>query len=70
MSGHKQMILAYLQQGGTLTQRDAAEMFGCWRLGARIHELIKAGYPIDKVMCEGLNRQGVKTRWARYYLRK
>ena len=32
-------ILAYLQAGHRLTALEALELFGCFRLAARIHEL-------------------------------
>lgn len=39
-------ILNALESGKKLTPIDALEDFGCFRLGARIHELKKEGYPI------------------------
>lgn len=40
-------ILAYLQRGGWLTSLEALDLFGCFRLAARIGELRKQGYPIQ-----------------------
>jgi len=40
-------ILAHLKAGKTLSAKQAAENFGCYRLGARIMELREAGYDID-----------------------
>ena len=41
------MILNALLAGETLTPLDALKRFGCFRLGARIWDLKKAGYEID-----------------------
>ena len=46
MSQEKQ-ILEYLQSGKKLTPIDALNMFGCFRLGARICDLRSKGYNID-----------------------
>ncbi len=43
-------ILAYLSRGKRLTPLDALRLFGCFRLGARIFELRKAGAPIQRRM--------------------
>ena len=39
-------ILEYLLAGNTLTPIEALNMFGCFRLGARICELRQRGYEI------------------------
>jgi len=39
-------ILAYLRAGHKLTPLESLEMFGCFRLGARIYDLKKAGHKI------------------------
>lgn len=40
-------IKDYLLQGHSITPLDALEMFGCFRLGARIADLKKQGYKIE-----------------------
>lgn len=40
-------IKDYLLQGHSITPLDALEMFGCFRLGARIADLKKQGYKVD-----------------------
>lgn len=60
------MVLDFMQKHGSITPRDAEQMFGIMRLGARIYELKKKGYQIKTVMTEGRNRFGQKTRYARY----
>jgi Helix-turn-helix domain len=42
----RQQILEYLKTGKTLTPLDALELFGCFRLSARIYELKDSGWPI------------------------
>lgn len=41
------MILAYLQKGYSITQMDALNMFGCFRLASRVHDLRDRGYKIN-----------------------
>lgn len=43
-------ILEYLKSGKTLTQLQALPMFGCLRLGARVYNLVRKGYPIRSEM--------------------
>lgn len=43
-------ILAHLRSGRTLTPLQALDLYGCNRLAARIHDLKKAGYPIERTM--------------------
>lgn len=45
-NSQRDQILAYLKRGRALTQRAAADLFGCMRLAARIEELRDAGEPI------------------------
>ncbi len=44
------MILKALQNGDKITPLDALNRFDCFRLGARIYNLKKLGYPITKEM--------------------
>lgn len=39
-------ICRYLARGKTLTSLSAVRLFGCLRLGARVHELQKRGFRI------------------------
>ena len=41
-----QRILAMLEKGRSITPIQALDMFNCFRLGARIHDLRNAGYNI------------------------
>ena len=43
-------IRAYLEAGNKLTQQKALDLFGCFRLASRIHDLRDAGMSIGKEM--------------------
>lgn len=47
-----------------ITQADAVNECGCWRLAARIHELRGMGYPIDTQ----IEYAGDDVRFARYVM--
>ena len=42
----QQKILAHLQDGKSITQMEALRRYGCFRLGARIHNLKRQGVNI------------------------
>ncbi len=44
----KMKILEYLKEGGELTALKALTLFGCLRLGARIWDIKKMGYEIQR----------------------
>ena len=47
---HREQIRAHLESGRSITPLDALRDFGCFRLGARIEELRKAGMRIETEM--------------------
>ena len=55
---------------GSITQAEAIEAFGCYRLGARIADLKERGVAVGRIMEEGQNRFGERTRYARYFIQK
>lgn len=59
-------ILAY----GSITQAEAYQLYGCFRLASRICDLKRKGYNIGKTMEQGKNRYGEDERHARYFLIK
>lgn len=62
-------ILHYMQKHRRgISAREAEEMFGCHRRGARIYDLRRAGHSIEKTMCKEINRYGHFVSFARYYL--
>lgn len=64
----KDMILSFMRENGNITQLQAAEEFGCWRLGARIWELKADGHKIKTDMVSWKNRYGKRISFARYSL--
>lgn len=63
-----QTVLNHLQQYGSITPRDAYELYGIMRLGARIDNLKHAGHKIYTRLESCENRFGDKVRYARYTL--
>lgn len=62
------MILRYLKDCGAITPVDAMREFGCFRLGARVHDLKRRGYNIVNEWEESINRYGKTVRYAKYRL--
>ena len=58
-------ILDYLLAGNSITPLEALDKFGCFRLGARIWDLRKAGHPIDDVL---VHENGKK--FSRYFFQQ
>ncbi len=58
-----QRILAWLKSGRTITPLQALRKFGCFRLGARIHNLKEEGYLIKSRLVSERGK-----RFARYLL--
>lgn len=63
MTSQADAIALYLESGHELTPLQALEMFGCYRLAARIKDLRKRGVPI-----ETLDRTDGEKRYAAYRL--
>ena len=55
-------IKDWLESGNTLTSIEALQMFGCFRLASRIHDLRDRGVNIAKTMIYGPNGK----RYAQY----
>lgn len=55
MESQNKLIKAHLQAGKTLTAIQALEMFGCFRLAARIKDLKDNGMAIEKAMVRNDN---------------
>ena len=60
------LVLDYLTRNGRITQAEAVERFGCYRLGARIYDLKGRGVKIRRRIETGLNRFGCMTHYAVY----
>ena len=61
----KAAILNHLLTGESLSQLEAAQLFDCFRLGARIFDLRDDGYLIETEM---VTNQSSGKRFARYYM--
>lgn len=61
-------VLEWLQTHPSISSMEAIENFGATRLSAIIFNLKKKGYAIETVMCDGTDRYGNDTRFARYSL--
>lgn len=68
-SSQCKMIIDHLRKYGSITPRSAEDRYGIMRLGARIHDLRKAGFDIVTTKEITKNRFGVDTVYARYFLR-
>lgn len=60
-----QRILEYLENGKTITDSDAVDLFKAYRLSGIIYNLKKKGYNISTI--NEINEE-TKTRYARYKL--
>ena len=58
-------IAIWLKQGNSITPLEALHKFGCFRLGARISDLRKAGYEIETKMVEKDGK-----RFAQYTMKR
>lgn len=58
-----QRILEYLQLGNGITPLEALNLFGCFRLSARIADIKKQGYPVVSEVVSVNSK-----RVARYHL--
>ena len=61
-------ILDYMKECGSITPLEALRDLGVMRLAARIADLKRAGWQIEKDMANSLNRFGQKIQFARYRL--
>lgn len=59
-------IRRHLRDQKSITQREAAELYGCTRLGARIADLRSEGWQIMTKMEKDRNRYGNSVQYARY----
>ncbi len=56
-------ILVYMQAGNTITQIDALNLFGCFRLSAIIHDLRNNGHEIITHNERNPNNSGYHARY-------
>ena len=63
---HSAKVLSHLKSGKSITPIEALNKYGCFRLGARIHELKGDGHSISKQMIKVKTRDGGFSRVAEY----
>lgn len=62
-------IILYCERFGSITSKEAMDDLGIMRLSARIMEIKEDGHhTVTKIMEDGENRWGDKTRYARYFI--
>ena len=67
MNTQNKQVLKHLKKKGSITPMEALNLFGCFRLAARIFDLHEEGHDIKPVMTESRTKHG-KKRFATYYL--
>ena len=68
LDGASGAIMEHLKRYGDITAKEAVELYGCYRLAARIKEFRDDGYKIATIMDEGRTRYGRTCKYARYVL--
>lgn len=63
-------ILEHMKIHGSITQREAMEEYGIYRLASRISDLKKSGVEIQRDMVKSKNRHGEVVCFAQYRLEK
>lgn len=63
-------ILEHMKIHGSITQREAMEEYGIYRLASRISDLKKSGVEIQRDMVKSKNRYGEVVCFAQYRLEK
>lgn len=61
-------ILNHLREHDSITQLEAMNEYGIFRLASRISDLRKLGINIKKETVKGENRYGERTSFAKYSL--
>lgn len=61
-------VLMYMRDFGSVSPVEALRDLGCMRLAARISDLKKKGYVIQRDMVSSSNRYGDEVRYAMYRL--
>ena len=68
MANDRDLILMHIKQYGSITAKEANDIYGIMRCAARIDELRNMGIPIKTDMEAGRNRRGKISKFARYSL--
>lgn len=63
-------VLRHLLDNGGITSLEAMERYGIMRLGARVYDLKKQGYPIKTFLRIGKSRNGESMVYAEYRMER
>ena len=61
-------VLKHIRDVGSITSRDAFELYGITRLSARIKNLRDEGHRIMSIQENSRNRDGIPVHYTRYIL--
>lgn len=61
-------VLAYMDEKGSITQREASIHISVERLASRVTDIKRMGYPIKSKWEKRPNQFGEPTRYKRYYM--
>ena len=56
-------ILDHMLRGHAITGLEALELYGCFRLPARIADIVKSGFPVQSKYVTTPNGKRVKSYW-------
>lgn len=68
LTPQQELVLEYMREFGSITQRDGVYYLGISDTRKRISELRRLGYKIVGEKEKGINRRGNKTEYTRYRL--
>lgn len=63
-------VLRHLLNNGSITSLEAMNKYGIMRLGARVYDLKKQGYPIKTFLRVGKSRNGENMVYAEYRMER
>lgn len=69
MNTQNQRLIEYLKENGSITQLEALNELGIFRLASRINDLKRMGYDIGGEMVDITNRFGEIAKVKRYFLK-
>ena len=61
-------VIEFIKSHGSITQKQAVDFLGCYRLSARVWNIKATGVDVRKEMVIVPNRHGGTARVARYYI--
>ena len=65
-----EVVLRLLLDNGNITSLEAMNKYGIMRLGARVYDLKKQGYPIKTYLRVGKSRNGESMVYAEYRMER